>query len=462
MKQLLPWYWRSLPLENRTASEIFDLLFRKSNTIATLLESPFPPSKDQPQLSRYSICAGSPRIINNQPQLWTPKIGEILPFLSGLLTSLTTEDDRTLELPFTGGWLGWLGYDLAWEIEKLPYLKEDYLPFPVAYWYEPESFAVLDHQQQIIWLASGKKQILEDLESRLKENNKQTDRKNNSQLLYKISYISDKEYYQNIVKKAKQYIKSGDIFQSNISLRFTANTTLDSWTIYQNLQRINPSPFASYWQTPWGIVISCSPERLVQLQGKNAQTRPIAGTRSRGATTQIDRQLEQELINNTKERAEHIMLVDLERNDLGRVCEWGSVKVDEIFSIERYSHVMHLVSNISGQLKPEYNAIDLIKSLFPGGTITGCPKVRCMEIIEELEPVRRSLFYGSCGYLDQRGNLDLNILIRTILYQKTTPATIYGQVGAGIVADSDPEKEWYESLYKAEAQIAALQLNSVQ
>jgi para-aminobenzoate synthetase component 1 len=261
-----------------------------------------------------------------------------------------------------------------------------------------------------------------------------------------------------MVKKAKQYIKFGDIFQSNISLRFTANTTLDSWTIYQNLQKINPSPFASYWETPWGAVISCSPERLVQLQGKNAQTRPIAGTRSRGATAQMDRQLAQELINNTKERAEHIMLVDLERNDLGRVCDWGTVKVDEIFSIERYSHVMHLVSNISGQLKPEYNAIDLIKSLFPGGTITGCPKVRCMEIIEELEPVRRNLFYGSCGYLDRRGNLDLNILIRTILYPKTTPATIYGQVGSGIVADSDPEKEWCESLYKAEAQIAALQL----
>ncbi|MEM7557264.1 MAG: chorismate-binding protein, partial [Cyanobacteria bacterium P01_A01_bin.84] len=165
------------------------------------------------------------------------------------------------------------------------------------------------------------------------------------------------------------------------------------------------------------------------------------------------------LLANKKELAEHIMLVDLERNDLGRVCQWGSVKVDELLVIERYSHVMHLVSNVQGTLKPNYDAIDLIQGVFPGGTITGCPKVRCMEIIEELEPVRRSLFYGSCGYLDRRGNLDLNILIRTLLYVKSANsnlAQVYGQVGAGIVADSDPEREWYESLNKAEAQIAAL------
>jgi para-aminobenzoate synthetase component 1 len=191
-----------------------------------------------------------------------------------------------------------------------------------------------------------------------------------------------------------------------------------------------------------------------------AQTRPIAGTRRRGNNPQRDRALAEELLANTKERAEHIMLVDLERNDLGRVCQWGSVTVDELLVIERYSHVMHLVSNVKGILQGDRKAVDLIRGMFPGGTITGCPKVRCMEIIEELEPVRRSLFYGSCGYLDQRGNLDLNILIRTLLY--TPPADlsssgmVYGQVGAGIVADSDPEREWYESLNKAEAQIAAL------
>ena len=153
------------------------------------------------------------------------------------------------------------------------------------------------------------------------------------------------------------------------------------------------------------------------------------------------------------------MLVDLERNDLGRVCEWGSVKVDELLTIERYSHVMHLVSNVVGILKPELDAVDLIGAMFPGGTITGCPKIRCMEIIEELEPVRRSLFYGSCGYIDWRGYLDLNILIRTLLVVPNGKNnTVWGQVGAGIVADSDPEREWYESLQKAEAQLAALRI----
>ncbi len=262
------------------------------------------------------------------------------------------------------------------------------------------------------------------------------------------------------MKQAKQYIQAGDIFQANLSLRFQTTTQVDSWSIYQALHQINPSPFASYWRSPWGAVISCSPERLVQLQGNIAQTRPIAGTRRRGDTIEGDRALAAELLANQKELAEHIMLVDLERNDLGRVCQWGSVEVDELLVIERYSHVMHLVSNVRGKLKSDRNSVDLIRGMFPGGTITGCPKVRCMEIIEELEPVRRSLFYGSCGYLDWRGNLDLNILIRTLLYTNSSdcniPAMVYGQVGAGIVADSDPEKEWYESLNKAEAQLAAL------
>ncbi len=451
-------YWRSHPLKKHTGSEIFARLFQSDN-ISTLLESPFPTPKDQPQLSRYSICAGSPKIINNQLQLWTPKIGKILPFLNKLLSENIEDINAPQHLPFTGGWLGWLGYDLAWEIEKLPRFHQDNLPFPVAYWYEPDCFAILDHQEQLIWLAAPEKRKLEHLENLL--NYQEIDQiitpiKHQSE----ISYFTSQIDYENSVKQAKKYIKAGDIFQANLSLRFQVTTTVSSWLIYQNLHQINPSPFASYWQTPWGAVISCSPERLVKLKQNQAETRPIAGTRARGKTPELDRQLAQELKNNLKEIAEHIMLVDLERNDLGKVCQWGSVKVDELLTIERYSHVMHLVSNITGTLSPEYNAIDLIRSFFPGGTITGCPKVRCMEIIEELEPVSRSLFYGSCGYLDQRGYLDLNILIRTLLYSSKSPQKnlVWGQVGAGIVADSDPEKEWYESLQKAKAQLTALKL----
>ncbi|MGB8698343.1 MAG: chorismate-binding protein, partial [Thermosynechococcaceae cyanobacterium] len=211
------------------------------------------------------------------------------------------------------------------------------------------------------------------------------------------------------------------------------------------------------------------PERLIKLEQGWASTRPIAGTRPRGITPEADQDYRNTLINSPKERAEHAMLVDLERNDLGRVCKWGTVQVEEFLTIETYSHVMHLVSNVMGRLDTTATPIDLIRAVFPGGTITGCPKIRCMEIIESLEPLRRNLFYGSCGYLDRRGFLDLNILIRTLLavspdhslipwhLLQNQTVQIWGQVGAGIVADSDPTQEWFESLQKAQAQWAALQ-----
>lgn len=461
-------HWRKLPLNSRSGSQIFQSLFLNAkNNIATLLESPNTP--DQNTLSRYSICAGSPRCVDGISQLWTPALGEILPFLRRLLSSQKSAETPSIlppELPFTGGWLGWLGYDLAWEIEKLPQINADPLPFPVAYWYEPECFAVLDHQDQVLWLAASEIAELDVMEQRLEEKQeKAIDLKSTpDETVDKPIFQMSQGEYEAAVRQAKKYIQAGDIFQTNLSLRFETKTSFDSWAIYQALQHINPSPFASYWQTPWGAIISCSPERLIQLRGNKVQTRPIAGTRARGTTAAQDEALAQELLSNIKERAEHIMLVDLERNDIGRVCDWGSVKVDEFLTIERYSHVMHLVSNVVGTLGKNYDAVDLIKGVFPGGTITGCPKVRCMEIIEELEPVKRNLFYGSCGYLDARGNLDLNIFIRTLLYSKNAnseKAMVWGQVGAGIVADSDPEKEWRESLQKAQAQINALQLAKV-
>ncbi|MEG4809474.1 anthranilate synthase component I [Microcoleus sp. F8-D3] len=481
MKKIQPWHWRKLPLNQRTGSEIFQILFLGKTAdsassisdgfprdMAVLLESPVTSST---KLARYSICAGSPRIIDGQSQLWTPPVGEILPFLRALLDSQKQNLAVNVppEIPFSGGWLGWLGYDLAWEIEHLPQLNTDPLPFPVSCWYEPESFAVLDHQMQILWLAASQPSHLDVMQHQLEktqpeiiENNLPENYQQNSTT--PIFQLSQSEYKE-IVRRAQKYIHAGDIFQANLSLRFEARTDCSSWSIYRALQRINPSPFASYWQTPWGAIVSCSPERLVQLLGKKVDTRPIAGTRPRGLTCIQDEQLAKELIENIKERAEHIMLVDLERNDIGRVCEWGSVKVNEFLTVERYSHVMHLVSNVIGTLRGDCDAIDLIRGVFPGGTITGCPKVRCLEIIEELEPVKRNLFYGSCGYLDWRGNLDLNILIRTLLYAPKsdgkTGGVVWGQVGAGIVADSDPQREWQESLHKAQAQLNALNLAEI-
>jgi para-aminobenzoate synthetase component I len=451
-----PWHWRSLPLEQRSGSEIFAALFG-AEPIATLLESPGAESS----LARYSICAGGPRPVAGQAQIWTPPVGEIFACLRGLLASAdeakptlrkrSTETAEIQDLPFTGGWLGWLGYETAWEIEQLPPLAPETLPFPIAYWYQPANFAVLDHLGQHLYLAATESGELEQMVDTLQRP---------CQFpgfsipeIPKISFLTDSASYQAAVRQAQTCIKAGDIYQANLSARFQAETTIESWQIYRQLQKINPSPFASYWKTPWGEVASCSPERLVRYQHGIAESRPIAGTRPRSQDPDQDRELAAELLGNQKEIAEHIMLVDLERNDLGKVCRWGSVAVDELLSIERYSHVMHLVSNVRGELGKDYDSIDLLQATFPGGTITGCPKVRCMEIIAELEPYPRNLFYGSCGYLDQRGHLDLNILIRTLLCSQ---GKVWGQVGAGIVADSDPEREWQESLQKALAQIQAL------
>jgi para-aminobenzoate synthetase component I len=469
MNPMQPWYWRSLPLNHKSGTEIFAALFQHQ-PIAVLLESPGAAIVPLPH-SRYSICAGSPRQYAGQQRLWTPNIGEVLDCLAqrhqeGRSLQLTNESPS--HLPFTGGWLGWLGYDLAWEIEALSWLRSDLLPFPVAFWYEPETFAVLDHHHQQLWLAASVPQVLDRLEAQLHQPLPMMHGEAEAQWYSNLSMELSQDTFEAMVRTAKQHIHAGDVFQTNLSLRFGANGYLHPWQLYRSLQCINPSPFASYWQTPWGCVVSGSPERLVEVRQREAQVRPIAGTRPRGDTPAAEQAYIQALRNSPKEQAEHIMLVDLERNDLGRVCEWGSVNVDELLTVEFYSHVMHLVSNVRGKLQPQTTPIELIKAVFPGGTITGCPKVRCMEIIETLEPVRRSLFYGSSGYLDVRGNLDLNILIRTLLVsaQNLMPAPwhlptvrhvqIWGQVGAGIVADSDPTQEWLESLQKAKAQWIAL------
>ncbi|MBD2187385.1 anthranilate synthase component I [Pseudanabaena mucicola] len=457
------WLWlqRSLSSDSTpslTGADLWEALYI-DEPVTVLLESPATvPSK----LARYSIAAGKPR------QIWTPPLGEILPCLENLRSQMQASHHAQPalpdHLPFTGGYLGWLGYDLAWEIEHLPYTKPDTLPFPVAFWYEPSSFAIIDHQTQDVWLAASDHHELTELNESLTDYLKHSkSQKDATPLKFSVdsadhsqtTYSPSQQGYEEMVETAKQHIYAGDIFQANLSMRFGHPWQADGWQLYRHLQKINPSPFASYWRTDWGEVISVSPERLVSLRNRHAETRPIAGTRPRGKTDQQDLAFEKELLACTKEQAEHIMLVDLERNDLGRVCDWGTVTVDELLTIERYSHVMHLVSNVVGTLRCDRNFVDLIRATFPGGTITGCPKVRCMEIVESLEPQRRSLFYGSCGYIDRRGNMDLNILIRTLL---KADGHIWGQVGAGIVADSICDREWRESLQKAQAQLAALGL----
>ncbi len=266
----------------------------------------------------------------------------------------------------------------------------------------------------------------------------------------------DKKGYIDIVKRAKEYIKAGDIFQANLSQRVSANIgRITPWQTYNILREINPSPFAAYLNMKDYHIVSSSPERLVKVEKDVIETRPIAGTRPRGINAERDRQMRAELLMNEKERAEHIMLIDLERNDLGKISDYGSVLVDELMTTEDCSHVIHIVSNIRSTIAKGKDCFDVVRAVFPGGTITGVPKVRCMEIIDELEPVVRGPYTGSVGYISFTNSMDLNIIIRTFVIKN---GAAYVQAGAGIVADSAPHREYEETLKKAEALIKTLEM----
>jgi anthranilate synthase component 1 len=257
------------------------------------------------------------------------------------------------------------------------------------------------------------------------------------------------------VESAKEYVRAGDIIQVVLSQRFSGDLTADPLDIYRVLRTLNPSPYMFFLRLDDTVVVGASPEVMVRKEGDRVELRPIAGTRPRGATQEDDQRLAEELLADPKERAEHVMLVDLGRNDLGRVCTIGTVKVSELMVIERYSHVMHIVSNVQGELAPERDAFDLVRATFPAGTLSGAPKVRAMEIIDELEPFRREVYGGAVGYFSFSGNMDLAIAIRTLVVRE---GRVYLQAGAGIVADSDPAAEWQETVNKAMAVMRAVDI----
>jgi para-aminobenzoate synthetase component 1 len=265
----------------------------------------------------------------------------------------------------------------------------------------------------------------------------------------------DRDGYCAVVEKAREYIAAGDIFQVNISQRFSLPARKDPWQVYKKLREINPAPMAAFLDFGGQVVVSASPERFLSVKGDLVETRPIKGTRPRGGDPAEDRYWRNELWNSAKDRAELVMIVDLERNDLGRVCRVGSVKVPELYRVEEYATVFHLVSTVVGELERGKDLVDLLLAAFPGGSITGAPKIRAMEIIEELEPVRRGIYCGSIGYLGFDGDADLNIVIRTLVF---SGGKIYFQVGGGITIDSDPEAEYLETLDKARALVRALGL----
>ncbi|HWR89766.1 MAG TPA: anthranilate synthase component I family protein, partial [Dissulfurispiraceae bacterium] len=271
-----------------------------------------------------------------------------------------------------------------------------------------------------------------------------------------LSFTSNftEDAFCGVVERAKEYIMSGDVVQVVLSQRFETRSAFDPLNVYRTLRLVNPSPYMYYIETGEMEIVGSSPEILVRLDGDSITLRPIAGTRKRGGTEEEDRALEEDLRNDPKEIAEHIMLVDLGRNDVGRVAEIGSVKVKELMTIERYSHVMHLVSNVEGTLRKGLNAFDVFRSCFPAGTVTGAPKVRAMEIIEELEPTRRGPYAGAVGYFDFSGNMDTCITIRTLVFRD---GKVHVQAGAGLVADSVPASEYRETVNKATAMMKALE-----
>ena len=355
------------------------------------------------------------------------------------------------QVPFCGGWFLYLGYELAGEIEPGLKLPSGESPLPVAVATRIPAAIINDHQEQQTLFVAETAELLAELQQSLESFSSAT-----SPTTKQVNMQADSpETYLSQVAKVKHYIVEGDVYQVNLSRGWHGQRPEDmnAADLYARLCQTNPAPFAGLATFPQGAIVSSSPERLLKLQNGVAETRPIAGTRPRSRSQQDDAAYKEELIAHPKERAEHIMLIDLERNDLGRVCIPGTVRVDEMMALESYAHVHHIVSNVRGELRNDVTPGEAIRAVFPGGTITGCPKEHCMAIIAELEQTPRGAYTGSMGYLNHNGNMDLNILIRTISMDHET---ISLRAGAGLVADSVAEMELEETQHKARGMLLAL------
>jgi anthranilate synthase component I len=366
--------------------------------------------------------------------------------------------------PFTGGAVGYAGYDAVRWLERLPDAKPDPIGLPDAWFGLFDTIIAFDHlRHRLLYVtraANGDEASarvrLRALEERALTRSGETRPEALPPLTFEESL--PRSSFVAAVERAKEHIRAGDVFQVVLSRRWSAPFGGDPFAVYRALRSLSPSPYQYYLRTPHAAIFGASPERLVHVAagpgGATAETIPLAGTRPRGGTREEDLALERELLADPKERAEHVMLVDLGRNDLGRVAKAGSVRVQDFFHVERYSHVMHIASRVMGVLAPGRDAVDALAATFPAGTLTGAPKIRAMEIIEDLEPVRRGAYGGAVGYLDFAGNLDVAIAIRTAVVAN---GTLHIQAGAGIVADSDPEAEATECENKARALMRAVE-----
>ena len=421
---------------------------------------------------RYSIIGMDPDLIwkceekqsflSSGDSVFKPISGQPLSVFRDLLQQSVINLPK--ELPqSSAGLFGYFGYDMVRHVENLPNLNKDTIGLPDAMFIRPSIIAVLDGVKgEVILVApvfyepkvdekEAFKKAKEKISSAILELKKQTITDRNlgapGEMEEPTSNFT-KEEYKAAVNKAKNYINNGDIFQVVPSQRWTQNFSYSPFSLYRSLRRTNPSPFMFYFNFGEFQVIGASPEILVRVFGKEVTVRPIAGTRPRGKTPEEDKQLEEDLLADKKELAEHLMLLDLGRNDVGRVAKIGSVKPTEQFIIERYSHVMHIVSNVVGQLSDEHDAVSAFFAGMPAGTVSGAPKVRAMEIIDELEPEKRGVYGGGVGYFSSGGDMDMCIALRTAVLKGNK---LHIQAGGGVVFDSDPEAEYMETVHKSNA-----------
>jgi anthranilate synthase component 1 len=451
--------------------------FRKINKSAYgfLLES----VEGGEQLARYSFLGANPsvifkskgkqvRITKNNQVILEKESSNPLDELKSLLNKYKVYTDPALPR-FFGGAVGYISYDMVRFMEKLPDKNPDDLQLPDMYFMITDTILIFDHVLHKIKIISNAyvengdadkayQSALRKIESLVKDLNAPAPPLPETpevKVTHELRSNFKKEEFEKAVEDSKEYIKAGDIFQVVLSQRFETDITSSPFDIYRALRSINPSPYMYYLQFEDAILVGSSPEILVRADEGKLQLRPIAGTRPRGKNQEEDEALIKDLLADPKERAEHLMLVDLGRNDLGRISEYGSVHVSDFMVIEKYSHVLHIVSNVEGTLAKGKDAFDVLNATFPAGTVSGAPKIRAMEIIDELEPTRRGPYAGTVGYFSFSGNLDACITLRTIVIKGNKA---YIQAGAGLVADSVPSSEYQETVNKSKAMLKAIEL----
>ena len=443
--------------EIETELNAFDIysLFKEDKTV-TLLDSVM----GTENLGRYSFIGLNPfttfKYENNVCIINNKKFnGDPFKELSKLIAKYKIQNNT--DLSYVAGAMGYFSYDIARIIEEVPVIAIEEVKIPDCYFYFYDNAVIVDNLKKKTYITSlgilnPKEDSINELKDKICKGFKVQYREVNKSDTEFISNF-DKDEYKNTVEKVRQYIRTGDVYITNLTQRFYCQTKKEPYEVYKDLRYINPAPFAAFMNVEGFSIVSSSLERFLKIRNNIVETRPIKGTRPRGKNAEEDLRNRQELIDSEKDKAELLMIVDLERNDLSKVCKPYSVKVTELFKLEEYSTVFHLVATVIGELKDEYNAIDCIKACFPGGSITGAPKVRSMEIIEELEPTRRNIYTGCIGYLGFDGNVDLNIVIRTILMKDRNA---YLGVGGGITWESAKEAEYDETLDKARALMKVL------